>query len=85
MQTNRGPVTAGDIKTSAGIDILNKDHVICHLDRGASIRMEMTAEVGRGYISADRSRGAEGTIGLIPIDAIYSPVRRVSLSRQSDS
>ena len=73
-----GPVTAGDIKTSAGIDILNKDHVICHLDRGASIRMEMTAEVGRGYISADRSRGSEGTIGLIPIDAIYSPVRRVS-------
>jgi DNA-directed RNA polymerase subunit alpha len=76
----KGPsvVTAGDISESAGIEILNKDHVICHLDDGASLFMELTVRSGKGYVSADKNRPEDAPIGLIPIDAIYSPVKKVS-------
>ncbi len=76
----RGPgvVTAGDISTSAGIEILNRDHVICHLDDGADVFMELTVNTGKGYVAADRNRPEDSPIGLIPIDAIYSPVKKVS-------
>ena len=54
----RGPgvVTAGDISESAGIEILNKDHVICHLDEGAELFMELVVKTGKGYVAADRNR-----------------------------
>ncbi|MGY6409765.1 MAG: DNA-directed RNA polymerase subunit alpha [Alkalilacustris sp.] len=76
----RGPgvVTAGDISESAGIHILNRDHVICHLDDGAQLFMELTVNTGKGYVSADKNRPEDAPIGLIPIDAIYSPVRKVA-------
>ncbi len=76
----RGPgfVTAGDITTSAGIEILNRDHVICHLDEGADVFMELMVNVGKGYVAADRNRPEDSPIGLIPVDAIYSPVKKVS-------
>jgi DNA-directed RNA polymerase subunit alpha len=76
----KGPavVTAGDISTSAGIEILNRDHVICHLDDGADLFMELTVATGKGYVSADKNRAEDSPIGLIPIDAIYSPVKKVS-------
>ena len=76
----KGPsvVTAGDISESAGIEILNKDHVICHLDDGATLFMELTVRNGKGYVSADKNRPEDAPIGLIPIDAIFSPVRKVS-------
>ncbi len=76
----KGPavVTAGDISTSAGIEILNRDHVICHLDEGADLFMELTVATGKGYVSADKNRTEDSPIGLIPIDAIYSPVKKVS-------
>ena len=51
-----GVVTAGDISESNGIEVLNKDHVICHLDDGASVFMELTVETGKGYVAADKSR-----------------------------
>ncbi len=73
-----GIVTAGDITESAGIEILNRDHVICHLDDGASLFMEMTVETGKGYVAADKNRPEDAPIGLIPIDAIFSPIRKVS-------
>ena len=73
-----GVVTAGDISESAGIEILNRDHVICHLDDGASLFMELTVDTGKGYVSADKNRPEDSPIGLIPIDAIYSPVKKVS-------
>jgi DNA-directed RNA polymerase subunit alpha len=73
-----GVVTAGNISESAGIEILNKDHVICHLDDGASVFMELTVNSGKGYVSADKNRPEDAPIGMIPIDAIYSPVRKVS-------
>jgi DNA-directed RNA polymerase subunit alpha len=76
----KGPavVTAGDISTSAGIEILNRDHVVCHLDDGAEVFMELTVATGKGYVAADRNRPEDSPIGLIPIDAIYSPVKKVS-------
>jgi DNA-directed RNA polymerase subunit alpha len=73
-----GVVTAGDISESNGIEILNKDHVICHLDDGADVFMELTVNTGKGYVSADKNRPEDAPIGLIPIDAIYSPVKKVS-------
>ena len=80
----KGPavVTAGDISESAGIEILNKDHVLCHLDEGADLYMELTVNTGKGYVSADKNRPEDAPIGLMPIDAIYSPVRKVSYDVQ---
>ena len=80
----RGPgvVTAGDISETAGIEILNRDHVICHLDDGADVYMELTVNTGKGYVPADRNRPEDAPIGLIPIDAIYSPVKKVSYEVQ---
>ena len=68
-----GPVTAGDIEASSDVEILNPDHVICHLDQGASIRMEFTADMGKGYVPAERNRPEDAPIGLIPVDSLYSP------------
>jgi len=73
-----GEVTAGMITPVADVDILNPDHVICSLDDGASINMELTVETGKGYVPADRNRPEDAPIGLIPIDALYSPVKKVS-------
>ncbi len=80
----KGPavVTAGDISESAGIEILNKDHVICHLDEGADLYMELTVNTGKGYVAADKNRPEDAPIGLMPIDAIYSPVLKVSYDVQ---
>ena len=80
----KGPmvVTAGDISESAGIEVLNKDHVICQLDDGADLFMELTVNTGKGYVSAEHNRPEDAPIGLMPIDAIYSPVRKVSYDVQ---
>ncbi|MEO0981226.1 MAG: DNA-directed RNA polymerase subunit alpha [Pseudomonadota bacterium] len=72
-----GPVKAGQIETPGDVHILNPDLVICHLDEGASVRMEFTVATGKGYVPADQSRPEDAPIGFIPVDAIYSPVRRV--------
>ena len=77
-----GVVTAADISETAGIEILNKNHVICHLDEGADVYMELTVNTGKGYVSADKNRPEDAPIGLIPIDAIYSPVKKVSYDVQ---
>ena len=77
-----GVVTAGDIATTAGIEVLNRGHVICHLDEGASLFMELTVNTGKGYVAADKNRPDDAPIGLIPIDAIYSPISKVSYDVQ---
>jgi DNA-directed RNA polymerase subunit alpha len=71
-------VTAGMIDTGHDVEILNPDHVICTLAAGASLEMEFTCEVGKGYIPAASSRDKELPIGEIPVDAIFSPVSKVS-------
>ncbi|MBC7157201.1 MAG: DNA-directed RNA polymerase subunit alpha, partial [Rhodobacteraceae bacterium] len=77
-----GIVRAADIAESNGIEVLNKDHIICHLDDGADFFVELTVNTGKGYVSADKNRPEDAPIGLIPIDAIYSPVRKVSYEVQ---
>ncbi|PZU07076.1 DNA-directed RNA polymerase subunit alpha [Sphingomonas sp.] len=76
--TGPAEVTAGDIATSGDIEVMNKDLVICHLDEGASLNMELTVHIGKGYVPAAANRPADAPIGLIPIDALYSPVRQVA-------
>jgi DNA-directed RNA polymerase subunit alpha len=73
-----GIITAGDINETSGIEILNKDHVICHLDEGGSFSMEVTVDSGKGYVSADKQKTEDAPIGLIAIDALFSPVKKVS-------
>ena len=55
-----------------------RNHVICTLDEGAEIRMEFTVQNGKGYVPADRNRAEDAPIGLIPVDSLYSPVKKVS-------
>jgi len=73
-----GVVTAGDIQTVGDVEILNPDLVICTLDEGTEIRMELTVNTGKGYVPAERNRAEDAPIGLIPVDSLYSPVRKVS-------
>ncbi|MDB5561946.1 MAG: DNA-directed polymerase alpha subunit [Hyphomicrobiales bacterium] len=73
-----GAVVAGDIKVTGDIEVLNPELVICHLDDGAEINIEFTVNTGKGYVPADRNRPEDAPIGYIPVDALFSPVRRVS-------
>ena len=73
-----GAVTAADIQTVGDVEILNPEHVICNLDEGAEIRMELTVNTGKGYVPAERNRAEDAPIGMIPVDSLYSPVRKVS-------
>ncbi len=75
----RGPaeVTAADIQTTSDIEILNQGLHIATLNAKGRLAIDVTVERGRGYVSADRER-ATNTIGVIPVDAIFSPVRRVT-------
>src|SRR6266480_4910893 len=73
-----GVVTAGDIQTVGDIVVLNPELQICTLDEGAEIRMEFTVASGKGYVAAERNRPEDAPIGLIPVDSLFSPVRKVS-------
>jgi DNA-directed RNA polymerase subunit alpha len=73
-----GPVTAARIETGHDIEILSPEVVICTLDKDTSIYFEMTVENGKGYVPASQNRPADAPIGLVPVDALYSPVRKVS-------
>ncbi len=77
----RGPadVLAGDIKVPSEIEILNTDLHLATLNSKGRLAIDLTVERGRGYLSADRETQAK-TIGLIPVDAIFSPVRRVTFN-----
>jgi len=76
--TGPGEVTAGQIQTTGDIEIANPDLVLCTLDDGAKLSMELTVDIGKGYVPAVMNRPEDAPIGLIPVDAIYSPVRRVA-------
>jgi len=77
----RGPaeVRAGDIQTTADVEILNPDLYLANVNAAGRIALDLTVEQGRGYLSAERNKRTT-TIGVIPVDAIFSPVRRVSFS-----
>lgn len=76
----KGPVvvTAGMIECPADIEVINKDLIICTLDKDAELNIELHVESGSGYVPANQNRPEDAPIGLIPVDALFSPVRRVS-------
>jgi DNA-directed RNA polymerase subunit alpha len=76
--TGPGEVKAGQIQTGHDIEVMNPELVICTLDDGVKLGMEFTVQMGKGYVPASANRPEDAPIGLIPVDAIYSPVRRVS-------
>jgi DNA-directed RNA polymerase subunit alpha len=76
--TGPGEITAGMMDTGHGIDVVSPDVVICTLDEGAKISMELTVENGKGYIPASQNRAEDSPIGLIPVDSVFSPVRKVA-------
>ena len=71
-------VTAAQIEAGADIEIMNPDLVICTLDKGAKLSMEMTCNTGKGYTPASQNRPEDAPVGLIPVDSVFSPVRKVS-------
>ena len=73
-----GPVTAAQIEAGHDIDVLNPDLVLMHLDDGASINMEMTVNMGSGFVAASANRPEDAPIGLIPVDSLFSPIKKVA-------
>ena len=73
-----GQVTAGDIITDAEVEILNPEHPIATLNEDAKLYMEITVEKGRGYVPAERNKHEGQPIGIIPVDSIFTPIRRVN-------
>ena len=71
-------VTAGMINRVNGVEIMNPEHVICTLDQGAELNAELTVETGIGYVPASAQQNEDSPIGLIPIDAIFSPIQKVA-------
>ena len=71
-------VTAGDIKADADVEVLNPELHIATLDVDATLNMELTLSHGRGYVTADKNKNAQTPIGTIPVDSIYTPVRKVN-------
>jgi len=73
-----GEVTAKQIETGHDIEVMNPGLVLCTLDDGARIDMELTVETGKGYIAGSLNRPEDAPIGMIPVDAMFSPVRKVA-------
>ena len=71
-------VTAAQIEAGADIEIMNPDLIICTLDKGAKLNMEMTVDTGKGYCPAAQNRPEDCPVGMIPIDSVFSPVRKVT-------
>ena len=76
--SGEGEVTAGDIKADGEVEVLNPTHHIATLGPDATLNMELTLSHGRGYVPADRNKPAQTIIGLIPVDSIYTPVKKVN-------
>jgi len=76
-KSTQGPITGRDVQTDADVEVINKDHVIGTLTDDVPFFMEMVVENGRGYVPASEHSSSDHEIGVIPIDAVYSPVTRV--------
>ena len=76
--SGEGVVTAGDIRADSDVEILNPEHHIATLGPDATLNMELTLSQGRGYVTADRNKNAQTVIGVIPVDSVYTPVRKVN-------
>jgi DNA-directed RNA polymerase subunit alpha len=71
-----GTVRAGDIETNGRVEILNPEKHIASVNKEGRLKMEMTVKIGKGYVSMDTTKRADPSIGLIPIDAIFSPIKK---------
>jgi DNA-directed RNA polymerase subunit alpha len=78
-----GPVYARDIQLVDGLSVLNPDHLVGVLDKKGPLSMELTVNVGRGYVPAERNKTPTMPIGTIPIDALFSPIRKVNYTVQN--
>lgn len=76
--TGPAVVTAGDIITDSDVEILNKDLYICEVEEGHTFHATLTVNKGRGYVQADENKSDDMPIGVLPIDSIYTPIRRVN-------
>lgn len=72
------PVKAGELTMPTGVEVLNPDLVICHVDKGTNLHLELFVETGRGYVPAVQNRKPDMPIGHIPVDALFSPVLNVA-------
>jgi len=76
--SGEGIVTAGDIKADSEVEILNPEHPIATLGPDAVLNMELTLAHGRGYVPAERNKTPQTVIGVIPVDSVYTPVKKVN-------
>jgi DNA-directed RNA polymerase subunit alpha len=75
--SKEGAVTAGDIITDGTVEILNPEHHIATLSKNGKLNMTMSAKVGKGYVPAELNKGEDDSVGTIPVDAVFSPIKRV--------
>ncbi|BCR04068.1 DNA-directed RNA polymerase subunit alpha [Desulfuromonas versatilis] len=80
VKKGAGVITAGDIITDSHVEILNPQHHIATCSKEADVEMDMVVALGKGYVPAERNRDEKSPVGTIPIDAIYSPVKKVNFA-----
>jgi DNA-directed RNA polymerase subunit alpha len=80
VKKGAGVITAGDIITDSHVEILNRDHHIATCSKEADVEMDMVVAMGKGYVPADRNRDEKAPVGTIPIDSIFSPIRKVNFT-----
>lgn len=80
VHNGEGVIKAGDFIVGHNIQVMNPDHHIATCGKDANFEMEMTVKMGKGYVSADRNRDEKAPVGTIPIDAIYSPIKKVNFT-----
>lgn len=80
VHKGEGIIKAGDFIVGHNIEIMNPDHHIATCGKDANVEMDMTVRMGKGYVSADRNRDEKAPVGTIPIDAIYSPIKKVNFT-----
>ncbi|MEI6305459.1 MAG: DNA-directed RNA polymerase subunit alpha [Deltaproteobacteria bacterium] len=80
LHSGEGLVKAGDFSVGHNVEIMNPDHHIATCGKDANLEVELTVKMGKGYVSADRNRDEKAPVGTIPIDAIYSPIKKVNFA-----
>lgn len=75
-----GVITAGSILVGHNVEIMNPDHHIATCGKDANLEVELSVKMGKGYVSADRNRDEKAPVGTIPIDSIYTPIKKVNFS-----
>ncbi len=80
VKKGAGQITAGDIITDSNVEILNTEHHIATCGKDADLEMEMVVSMGKGYVAAERNRDEKAPVGTIPIDAIFSPIKKVNFA-----